>query len=213
MSYVNQGEAAARRLVGSLIAIGAAIMVAGCGGAGSVAAPAATSSVVPRPNPLQAAPPIPAVKNPRDVAAVSSRPCDLLTAQQAGGFRLDMPPAQLTGLRGTQRCMWTKTTIPDRMIIRMVNVSMSTSGPTFEAVYERDRGLPTFELTDIAGYPAIVTRTNAKSPTCAVKIKTAEGQSLVVDYEDKDLAKDPQQSCVVGKQVASAVLMNVPTKS
>jgi hypothetical protein len=158
-------------------------------------------------------PAIPAIKNPRDVTAVANRPCMLLTAQQAAGFRLDMPPDQLSGLRGTQRCMWTKTTVPDRQIVRMVNVSMSTNGPAFETVYDRDRGLPSFELADLSGYPAIVTRTNTKSPICTIKIKTTEGQSLSVDYEDKELANNPQKSCETGKQVATAVLMNVPTKS
>jgi hypothetical protein len=46
-----------------------------------------------------------------------------------------------------------------------------------------------------------------------IKIKTAEGQSLSVDYEDKELATNPQQSCEIGKRVATAVLMNVPAKS
>lgn len=215
MSSVNQQKTTGHRLVTGMIAVSSVIVLTGCAGPTTAPppAPATTPAETPRPSPAQAVPPIPPVKNPRDVAAVSARPCGLLTEQQATEFRLDLPPDQLTGLHDTLRCMWTKTTVPDRAIVRMVNVSMSTSGPAFEVVYERDRRLPSFELTDIAGYPAIVTRTSPKSPICMIKIKTAEGQSLSVDYEDKELATNPQQSCEIGKRVATAVLMNVPAKS
>lgn len=207
-----------RLAIGMIVASSVAMLTA-CAGATTAPAtspvtpPATAPAEIPRPNPLQAAPPIPALKNPRDVTAVSGRPCELLTSQQATGFRLDLPPDQLSGLHGTMRCMWTTTTTPARAIVRIVDVNTSTDGPALEVIYDRDRGLPFFELTDIAGDPAIVTRSNATLPICAIKIKTAEGQSLSVNYEDKELAKNPQNSCEIGKRVAAAVLMNVPPKS
>jgi len=144
---------------------------------------------------------------------MTQRPCDLLTASQATGFQLDLPADQLTGLHGTLRCMWTTTTSPAHNIVRMLDVSLSVNNPSFEVAYSRDRGFPFFEVTDIAGYPAIVTMVNANLPICTVKVKVAEQQSISVAYEDKSLDKDQRQSCDIDKRVAAAVLTNVPPKS
>jgi hypothetical protein len=199
----------------SLIAVSSVIMT-GCAGATSAPAPAPATLRPPAtlsPSPTQALGPIPPVNNPRDVTTMTRRPCDVLTPQQATGFRLDLPGDQLAGLHGTLRCQWTTTTGTAREIVRMVDVSLSADNSSFEAAYSRDRGLAFFELTNIADYPAIVTRTNPNLPICTVRLKVAEKQSISVDYEDKTLNKNPQQSCEVGKRVAAAVLTNVPPKS
>lgn len=166
-----------------------------------------------RPSTPQATSPIPPVtKSPRDVAAMARRPCELLTAQQAKGFGLDLPPDQMDGLLGTLRCEWTATS-RDRQTMKTVNVSMFTDNPTLEAVYNRRQSYPFFELTEVSGYPAVVTRTNADDPSCDITIKPAERQSVSVGYRNKEFSNNPQQSCEINKQVAAAVLMNLPPKS
>jgi Protein of unknown function (DUF3558) len=198
----------------SVIAASSVLVLTGCAGATSAPAPATLRPPATLgPSPTQPVGPIPPVNNPRDITAMTRRPCDVLTAQQAIGFRLDLPGDQLAGLHDTLRCQWTTTTGSAREIVRMVDVSLSADNAAFEAAYSRDRGLAFFELTNIAGYPAIVTRTNPNLPICTVKVKVAEQQSISVDYEDKVLNKNPQQSCEVGKRVAAAVLANVPPKS
>jgi Protein of unknown function (DUF3558) len=198
----------------SVIAASSVLMLTGCAGATSAPTPATLRPPVTlRPSPTRAVSPIPPVNNPRDITAMTRRPCDLLTPQQATGFRLDLPGDQLAGLHDTLRCQWTTTTGSAREIVRMVQVSLSADNAAFEAAYSQDRGLAFFELTNITGYPAIVTRTNPNLPICTVKIKVAEQQSISADYEDKALNKNPQQSCEVGKRVAAAVLANVPPKS
>jgi hypothetical protein len=193
------------RLVSSLIVCGSVIMLAGCG-TGTSTAPEPD-----RPSSPEAASPIPPVKNPRDVTAMAGRPCELLTSQQAAGLGLDLPPKQLDGLFGTLRCKWTSTT-RDRRTFRTVDIDMFTNNPTLEVAYNQDRGLPFFELTEIDGYPAIVSRTNADLPICDIDVKPAERQSVSVTYESQEYKNNPQQACVVGKQVAAAVLMNLPPK-
>jgi hypothetical protein len=194
------------RLPASMIAAGSVILLAGCG-AGTSPPPAAVQA-----SPTRAMSSIPPVKNPRDVAAMVRRPCDLLTSQQATGFELDLPPKQLDALLGTLRCKWTSTT-RDRQIVRTVDVSMFTDNLTLEAVYNRRQSFAFFELTEIAGYPVITTRANADIPSCNIDIKPAEQQSVSITYESKEFDGNPQQSCEVAKQVAAAVLMNVPLKS
>ncbi|MGH3537427.1 MAG: DUF3558 domain-containing protein [Pseudonocardiaceae bacterium] len=190
-----------------MIAAGAVIVASGCG-SGTGAAPA-------QPSPAPAASPIPSVKNPRDVAAMARRPCELLTSQQATGFGFDLPPEETDGLFGTLSCQWTKITRSQQMV-RSLGLTMFTNNPTLEVAYSKDhRGLPFFQLTDIAGYPAIVTRTNVDIARCDIDVKTAERQSFTVFYQSQEqaLKNNPQQSCEVGKQIAAAVLMNLPPKS
>jgi Protein of unknown function (DUF3558) len=193
-------------LLMSMIAAGSVIALASCG-TGTDAFPESAQS-----GSTQAASPIPMVKNPRDVAAMALRPCELLTVQQATEFGLDLPPQQLDGLFGTLRCEWTNTS-RERETLQTVNISMFTNNPTLEVAYGKDRGLPLFELSDISGYPAIITMTNADQAICDIKVKPAELQSVSITYYTKEFRKDPQQSCEVGKQVAAAVLTNLPPKS
>jgi hypothetical protein len=195
------------RLLTTVAAAGAMIVAARCGSSAG-AAPA-------QPNPAPAASPIPPVKNPRDVAAMARRPCELLTSQQATGFGFDLPPEETDGLFGTLSCQWSKTT-RSQQLVRSLGLTMFTNNPTLEVVYSKDhRGLPFFELTQVASYPAIVTRTNADIARCDIDVKAAERQSFTVFYqsEEQALKSNPQQSCDVGKQIAAAVLMNLPPKS
>jgi hypothetical protein len=194
------------RLVATVIAAGSVIVLAGCGRSTN-AAPEPT-----RASPSESSSPIPSVKNPRDVTAMARRPCELLTPQQATAFGLDLPPKQLSGLLGTLRCKWTSTT-RDRRTFRTVDISMFTNNPTLEVGYNQDRGRPSFELTEIAGYPALVSRPLTDDPSCDIDVKPAERQSVSVSYESMELESSPEQSCVVGKQIAAAVVMNLPTKS
>ncbi|MGH3965695.1 MAG: DUF3558 domain-containing protein [Pseudonocardiaceae bacterium] len=189
-----------------MIAVGSVIVLAACS-SGTDAAPEPVRS-----SPAEAASPIPPVKNPRDVAALASRPCELLTSQQAAGFGLDLPPKQYDAELGDVGCKWTSTT-RDRRTFRTVYISTFINNPTLEVVYRRENGRPFFELTELAGYPAIVTRSNPDLPHCNVDVKPAERQSVSVSYDSKEFNDNPQQSCEVGKQVAAAVLMNLPPKS
>jgi hypothetical protein len=193
------------RFAPGMVTVGLMIMLVGCG-SGMGAAPEPVRS-----NPTEAVSPIPLVKNPRDVAALARRPCELLTSQQAAGFGLDLPPKQYDAALGDVGCKWTSTT-RDRRIFRTVYISTFTNNPTLEVVYRRERGRPFFELTEIAGYPAIVTRSNPDLPHCNVDVKPAELQSVSVSYDSDTFNNDPQQACVVGKQVAAAALMNLPPK-
>jgi hypothetical protein len=193
------------RFTPGMVTVGLVIMLVGCG-SGMGAAPEPVRS-----NSTEAVSPIPLVKNPRDVAALARRPCELLTSQQAAGFGLDLPPKQYDAALGDVGCKWTSTT-RDRRIFRTVYISTFTNNPTLEVIYRRESGRPFFELTEIAGYPAIVTRSNPDLPHCNVDVKPGELQSVSVSYDSDTFNNDPQLACVVGKQVAAAALMNLPLK-
>lgn len=90
---------------------------------------------------------------------------------------------------------------------------MFANNPTLEVIYGRRQGYPFFKLTDVSGYPAIITQTNADDPSCDIAIKPAERQSISIGYYSNAFSNDPRQSCEEGKQVAATVLMNLPLKS
>ncbi|MGH3843068.1 MAG: DUF3558 domain-containing protein [Pseudonocardiaceae bacterium] len=189
-----------------VIAVGAVTLLAGCG------ADKNASQESGPPSATQSVSPIPPVKNPRDVAALARRPCGLLTAQQAAQFRLDLPPREYDAALGDMGCAWSSKT-REQETVRSVRIDTFTNNPTLEVAYNKDRGRPFFELTEISGYPAIVSRTNANLPICTIDVKPAERQSFSLTYNSKEFDNNPQQSCDVAKQVAAAVLMNLPPKS
>lgn len=148
---------------------------------------------------------IPRVEKPRNIDAVADRPCELLNPQQAAGFGLDRPPRQLPGRLGNVECEWRSSGTDV-----WVYISPFTDKLTLEEVYDRREILSYFELTEIGGYPAIVSRTEATLPVCDIDIKPAEHQSVTVSYDSTAFNDEPQKGCVVGKQVAEAVLNNLP---
>ncbi|MGH3933341.1 MAG: DUF3558 domain-containing protein [Pseudonocardiaceae bacterium] len=166
----------------------------------------------PGPSSAPAVSPIPRVENPRDVAAMSRRTCELLTPQQAQGFGLDLPPEQRDGLFGTVACAW-MTTKPDGRVVRRVGIGVFTDNPTLDVVYNRRDSFASFELTTVGGYPATVARTNADLPICDIDVKPAERQSVSLTYDSDEFRDNPQQACEVGKQVVEAMLANLPPKS
>lgn len=178
-------------LVAGVLATG--LLAAGCG----LGEPAA-----------EAESPIPRVTEPRDVAVVAGWPCGLLSPEQAARFGLDRPPKLIQGVLGNMECEWRSS----RADV-WVYISIFTDKPTLEEVYERREILPYFELTEIRGYPAIVSRADATLPVCDIDIKTAERQSVTVSYDATRFNDQLQQGCVVGRQVAAAVLSNVPPKT
>jgi Protein of unknown function (DUF3558) len=194
------------RLVTAVLVVGAIFMLTGCGAGENTPQESSPS------NPAQQASPIPQVKNPRDVAAMARRPCELLTAQQAAQFGLDFPPREYDAALGDVGCAWSRTT-RERETIRSVRIDTFTNNPTLEVAYNKNRGRPSFELTNISGYPAILSRTNENLPICDIDVKPAELQSFSLSYNSKEFDNNPQQSCEVAKQVAAAVLMNLPPKS
>lgn len=148
---------------------------------------------------------IPRVDKPRNIDAIADRPCELLTPQQAAEFGLDLPPRQLPGRLGNAECEWRSSGTDV-----WVYISPFTNRLTLEEVHDRREVLPYFEMTQIGGYPAIVSRTEATLPVCDIDIKPAERQSVTVSYDSTAFNQTPQQGCVVGRQVAEAVLKNLP---
>jgi hypothetical protein len=181
------------------------VVLAGCGAGTS---PPSESGRASHP---QEASPIPQVSKPLDVTALARRPCELLSSKQATGFMLGVPPKQYDAALGDVGCEWTTTT-QDRRTVRTVQIDTFTNNPTLEVAYAKRQDLPFFKLIQINSYPAIMSRPVANLGHCDIDVKIAERQSVSVAYESQEFDSNPQRSCEIGKQVAAAVLMNLPPK-
>jgi hypothetical protein len=202
----SRAAAMRTRFMATVITAGSVIALAGCG-TGTATPPQPVQSTS-----TQAANPIPPVKNPRDVAAIAHRTCDLLTPQQAKNLGLDVPPTPSDGPFGTQYCVWQNIT-SEGLMTKRLSVSVTTNNATLEVSYNQYRSRPDFNLVEIAGYPALISRSNVNLPSCDIDIKLAERQSVSITYIAREFSSNPQQSCVAAKQVMAAVVMNVPPKS
>lgn len=190
-----------RFLPAACLVAAAWMLLSNCGGV-----PNDGQSPLGPPSTVVAASPIAPVRHPRDVTALASRPCTLLTSQQAARFGLDQPPQQVDDHPGKPVCEWTNSS-GDR-----ISLSALTADLTLESVYRKRHSFAFFELTEISGYPATVSRASANLPTCDIDLKPAERQTVSLTYESHELGRDMQQACEVGKQVAMTVLMNLPPK-
>lgn len=119
-------------------------------------------------------------------------------------FGLDRPGHQIRGLLGNVDCEWRSS----RLDV-WVYISAYTNKVTLEEVYARRATLPYFELTQVGGYPAIVSKTKTRLPACDIDVKPAEHQSLTVSYDSTKLNNRPEQGCAEDKRVVQTVLTNL----
>jgi hypothetical protein len=202
MSGSGASPVGRRRLLAGLLAASSLAAVAGCGNGAAANGDGAAANGNGAPPSIS---PIPRVEKPRNINAVADRPCQLFPPQQAALFGLDRPPRQIRGTLGNNDCEWRNSKLDV-----WVYISTYTNKLTLEEVYARRETLPYFELTQIGGYPATVSRAEAKLPVCDVDIKPAEYQSVTVSYDSTKLNNHPEQGCVVAKRVAEAVVGNLP---
>lgn len=203
---IAQACGVAVRLVVTALAVGAGVVSVAACDAGSDGHPPRGEGVA-----QDSTSPIPPVRNPRDVGVFAQRTCELLTPRQTSDLGFPHQPEQRDAILDTTTCTWTASDSIG-LTVRSLTVGLFTNNPTLEAAYRKRDSWPFFELTAVDGYPATVTRSNIDLPTCSIDVRTAERQNFTLAYNAEDLKSAPQRSCDVAKQVASAVLANLPPK-
>jgi hypothetical protein len=179
------------------VVLALAALLAGCsaGGApptGAGAAPAASASAP--------ADPIPAVRNPRNLAGTP--PCQLLTPAQLAANRIDQP-GQSKDVLGAPGCEW-----DDKAHTREIRIYMDIGNDVLHNVYARRATFPVFEVTQAAGYPAIRTKDLGEGTSCTFRVAVAERQTFVVEFTS--LRQGLEEPCGPAKALAETVLANLP---
>ncbi len=143
--------------------------------------------------------PIPPVRNPKNLAAIV--PCLLLTPAQLEANRIDQPghPKDVLGSSG---CEWS-----DRARTRKVAVFVDIGNDVLGNVYAQRDTFPVFELTQVAGQPAIRTQDNVDG-TCYFRVAASEAQTLIVRFTS--LRQRREEACGPAKALAATVIDNLP---
>lgn len=143
--------------------------------------------------------PIPPVRNPKNLAAIG--PCLLFTPVQLEANRIDQP-GQPKDVLGSSGCEW-----GDRARTRTIAVFVDIGNDVLANVYAQRDSLPVFELTQVAGHPAIRTQDNVDG-TCYFRVATAEAQTLILRFTS--LRQRREEACGPAKALAETVIGNLP---
>jgi hypothetical protein len=131
-------------------------------------------------DPVSAAPdtaaddPIPPVRNPKNLTVI--QPCLLLTPAQLEVHRIDQP-GQPKDLLGSTGCAWR-----DKAHTREFAVFVDLGNDVLRNVYTQREAIPVFEMTQVAGLPAIRTKDDVDGTSCYFRIAAAEAQTLIVRF-------------------------------
>jgi hypothetical protein len=144
--------------------------------------------------------PIPPVRNPRNLTAI--QPCLLVTAPQLDSNRIDQPgtPKNLLGNTG---CDW-----KDKANTREFAVFVDIGNDVLRNVYSQRSNIPVFELTEVAGMPAIRTKDDMDGASCYYRVAVAENQTLIVRFTAvRQSREDP---CASAKMFTETIIKNLP---
>jgi hypothetical protein len=181
----------------ALAVLALAAVLAGCsaGGAqltGASSAPASSGSA--------ATNPIPPVRDPKDLAGTP--PCQLLTPVQLTANRIDLP-AQPKDVLDARGCEW-----DDKAHTREIRIYVDISNDVLDNLYAQRGTFPVFEVTQVAGHPAIRTKNNVAATSCTFRVAAAERQTFVIDFTS--LRQGLEEPCGPAKALAEAVMSNLP---
>jgi hypothetical protein len=177
------------------VVLALAAVLAGCSGGTQPPGGAAPTSSTSAPGD-----PIPPVRDPRNLAGTP--PCALLTPAQLATNRIDLPsrPKDVLGAPG---CEWN-----DKAHTREIRIYVDTSNDVLHNVYAQRATFPVFEVTRIAGHPAIRTKNDVAATSCFVQVAAAERQTLTVRFTS--LRQGLEEPCGPARALAEAVMANLP---
>ena len=180
---------------GGPVVLALAGALAGCSTAGpQPTAPAPVGSA------SAPADPIPPVRDPKNLAGTP--PCQLLTPAQLASNQMDLP-AQPEKVLDAPACEW-----GNKAHTREITIYLDTINDVLHNVYAQRATFPVFEVTEVAGHPAIQTKNNAAATSCTFTVAAAERQTFVVDFTS--LRQGLEEPCGPARALAENVLANLP---
>jgi len=144
--------------------------------------------------------PIPPVRDPKNLAGTP--PCQLLTPAQLASNQMDLP-AQIKNVLDAPGCEW-----GNKAHTREIRIYVDTTNDVLHNVYAQRATFPEFEVTQVAGHPAIRTKNNATATSCTFRVAAAERQTFVVDFTS--LGDGLEEPCGPAEELAADVMANLP---
>lgn len=184
----------ARGIAQLVMALAGGLSAAGCGTeAGGPAAGGPVFNALP-PDP------IPPVREARSLVGIP--PCRLFTQQQLTTNRIDLPghAEEAAGFAG---CEWR-----DSAYTREIKIIPDPSNDVLHHAYANRAIFAVFEITQVAGHPAIRTKENVDGKSCDFRVATAERQTFTLRFTS--LRHGAEEPCGPAKALAADVVGNLP---
>lgn len=144
--------------------------------------------------------PIPPVREARSLAGIP--PCQLFTQQQLVANRIDLPgrPEQSAGFPA---CEWR-----DSAYTREIKIVPDVENDVLSNTYARRAIFAVFEITAVAGHPAIRTKENVDGKSCDFRVAAAERQTFTLRFTS--LREGREEPCGPAAALAADVVRNLP---
>ena len=179
------------------VVLALASLLAGC----SVSGPPPTApGTAPAPSASAPADPIPPVRDAKNL--VGTPPCELLTAAQLATAQMDLPAQTKTALDASG-CEW-----ENKAHTREVTIYVDTSNDVLHNVYVQRTTYPIFEITEVAGHPAIRTKNNPADTSCYFRVAAADRQTVTLRFTS--LRQGLEEPCAPARALAEDVMANLP---
>jgi hypothetical protein len=179
------------------VVLALAALLAGCSAGGPQPAP---TGAPPGPSASAPADPIPPIRDPKNLAGTP--PCQLLTPAQLADNQMDLP-AQTKNVLDAPGCEW-----DNKAHTREVRIYVDTTNDVLHNLYAQWATFPVFEVTQVAGHPAIRTKNNAAATSCTFRVGAAKRQTFVVDFTS--LGDGLEEPCAPARALAEDVMANLP---
>jgi hypothetical protein len=160
-------------------------------------APTSTSTTPPRP------------PRPHEVPLEGVDPCSLLTAPQRKQFSFDRSPT-----RGTDTTMAQAKVCDFRDSVSALSARIALVTAEGIEVWEDPIAQNQTRRTLVAGFPALVVRSDNREGFCNVEVDVANGQFLDVMYGNAGSPTPPafDNLCLSAQQVAAAVMTTLANR-
>lgn len=170
-----------------------AALLVGCSAGGAQPTGAAAA-------PASSADPIPPVHDPKDLTGTA--PCALLTPAQLAANRIDLP-GQPKDVLGAPGCEW-----DDKAHTREIRVFADIGTDVLHNIYAQRANFAVFEVTQVAGHPAIRTKNLVEGTSCFFRVAAAQTQTLNLMFTS--LRQGLEEPCGPAKALAEGVMGNLP---
>ncbi|HEX6402433.1 MAG TPA: DUF3558 domain-containing protein [Pseudonocardiaceae bacterium] len=140
------------------------------------------------------------VHNPKNLVGTS--PCDLIPPAQLANEAIDLP-ARAQDVLGAPGCVW-----DNKAHTREIGVYVEIGKEVLRNVYAQRSTFPIFEVTQVAGYPAVRTKDLPDGTSCTFRVAAADRQTFVIDFTS--LRQGLEEPCGPARELAEAVLANLP---
>jgi hypothetical protein len=112
-------------------------------------------------------------------------------------------PAKTKSVLDAAGCEW-----DNKAHTREIRLYVDTTNDVLHNVYAQRATFPVFEVTQVAGHPAIRTKDLVDGTSCSFRVAAAERQTFVVEFTS--LRQGLEEPCGPAKALAEAVITNLP---